>query len=59
MIKKRISPERVYELICEEHEHNPIVGTAFYETKHFIMKLGYSLRGADIMMKKVVNLTTM
>lgn len=42
-----MTAERLYELICEEQEHNPIVGTAFFETKEFLVSLGYSLRGAE------------
>lgn len=45
--KKKLTTERLYELILEEQEHNPLVGTAFYETKLFLMKLGYSLPGAE------------
>lgn len=49
----KITPEKVYELICEEHEHNPIVGTAFYETKQFLMGLGYSKGGATIVLQRI------
>ena len=49
----KITPEKVYELIMEEHEHNPIVGTAFYETKQFIMGLGYSKGGATIVLQRI------
>lgn len=45
--RKQLSVERLYELIMEENEYNPLVGTAFYETKLFLMKLGYSLPGAE------------
>ena len=44
--KKKISTERVYELIMEEHEYNPIVGTAFYETKEFLMSIGFKFQAA-------------
>ena len=49
----KITPEKVYELICEEREHNPIVGTAFYETKQFLMGLGYSKGGATIVLQRI------
>ena len=45
--RKQLSTERLYELILEEKEHNPIVGTAFWETKQFLIELGYTLPGAE------------
>lgn len=48
--------EKVHELICEEHEHNPIVGTAMYETREFLMKLGYSLGGASAVILRIERL---
>ena len=48
-----MTTERVYELICEEHEHNPIVGEAFFETKQFLKSLGYTLAGAVTALTKV------
>lgn len=45
--RKQLSVERLYELILEEKEHNPIVGTAFWETKLFLIDLGYTLSGAE------------
>ena len=49
----KISTEKVYELICEENEHNPIVGTAFYETKQFVMGLGYSKGGSTVVLQRL------
>ena len=51
--KKKLTTERVYELICEEHEYNPIVGEAFFETKQFLVSLGYTLPGAVTALVKV------
>ena len=51
--KKKFTTERVYELITEEHEHNPIVGEAFFETKQFLVSLGYTLPGAVTALVKV------
>ena len=45
--RKYLTTERLYELIMEEHSHNPIVGTAYLETKQFLMELGYTLPGAE------------
>lgn len=45
--RKQLTVERLYELILEEKEHNPIVGTAFLETKQFLIELGYTLPGAE------------
>ena len=45
--RKQLTVERLYELILEEKEHNPIVGTAFWETKLFLIELGYTLSGAE------------
>lgn len=50
---KKLTTERLYELIMEEHEHNPIVGTAFWETKLFLRSLGYSRPGADTAILRV------
>ena len=44
---KKLTTEKLYELIMEEHEHNPIVGEALWETKLFLRSLGYSRPGAD------------
>ena len=51
--KQKYTTERVYELIMEEHEHNPIVGEAFFETKQFLRSLGYTLAGAVTALTKV------
>ena len=51
--KKKLTTERVYELIMEEHEYNPIVGEAFFETKQFLVGLGYTLPGAVTALVKV------
>ena len=37
----------------EENEHNPIVGTAFWETKLFLRSIGYSRPGADTAVLRV------
>ena len=54
-MRKRLvlSMGKVHELICEEHEHNPLVGTAMYETREFLMKLGYSLGGASAVLNRI------
>lgn len=49
----KISTERTYELIMEEHEHNAIVGTTFYETQQFLIGLGYSKGGAIIVLNRL------
>ena len=45
--------EKVHELICEEHEHNPLVGTAVYETREFLKKLGYSEGGSSTVLHRI------
>lgn len=50
---KKLTTERLYELILEEKEHNPIVGTAYWETKLFLMKLGYSRTDAGRAILKI------
>ena len=54
-MKKRLllSMEKVHELIMEEHEHNPIVGTAVYETREFLRKLGYSEGGSSAVLNRL------
>ena len=51
--RKKLTTEKVYELIMEENEYNPIVGTAFFETKQFLVGLGYTLPGAVTALTKV------
>ena len=54
-MKKRLvlSMEKVHELIMEEHEHNPLVGTAVNETRGFLRKLGYSEGGSSTVLHRI------
>ena len=45
--------EKVYELICEEQEYNPLVGTAVTETRAFLRKLGYSDGASSVVLHRI------
>lgn len=52
-MKNRPSYEQVYERVMMEHENNPLVGSAYYETIQFLTSLGYSYSGAVCVVRRL------